>query len=173
MSYGIMPYRVNLERLSTRFGNPKSNKRSKARLACKEAVRGMDDDEDVSFDEIIKEMIDEAKASHENLGYMYWYALKGLIEDLGSFMTNSSWYPASCDIFYDSKDITLYDIDSPMDIPTPDDFPTVFVFRKENMKEENIADLLNSLEDSDQKREFNHWIEEAKRYKQDLVLYYH
>lgn len=174
MSYGIMAFRVNLARMATRFGNSKSAKRSKARRACLRYTDASDDMEgEATYSEIIKEMIDDSKASHSNLGYKYWYALKGLMEDLGTQLPNSNWYPASADVFWSHPNFNLYDIDSPMEIPHPDDFPSVFVLRHKNMNEELISQLEKEIEDKDQLNELVHWIGSASQYKQDLVLYYH
>jgi len=176
MSYGIMPYRVSLSRLKTRFGCTVSNKRSKIKKACARYAEQIDswDDEGVPTTmEIVTELLD-GQATHNRLGHKYWYALKGFIEDLGSFLYNSEWYPASSDVFFSLNEFKLYDIDAPMKIPSPDDFPTVFVLREENMTPELEEKLNKELASEEaQLRQVLNWIKEAKRYKQDLVLYYH
>jgi len=174
MGYGIMPYRVNLERLSTRFGNSKSAKRSKARNACLRYIDRSDNNPgEPTYGEIISEMIDDATATHEGFGHKYWYALQGLIADMGRLLPNGNWYPSPADAFWGNSKFDLYDIDAPMDIPTPDDFPTVFVLRAANMTDELVEQLSKSIDDEDQLKEVERWIKEAKQYKQDLVLYYH
>lgn len=167
-----MAYRVNLARMATRFGNPKSAKRSKARNACYRFA-GEDAEGEVTYNEIVKEMINDAKASHKNLGYKYWYAIKGLVEDMGQSLPNSCWYPSPADVFWEHPNFNLYDIDAPMEIPHPDDFPTVFVLRYVNMTDELATQLEEMIEDDGQLEEVNYWLKEAIRYKQDLVLFYH
>lgn len=174
MSYGIMPYRVNLDRVKSRFGCTVSSKRSKIKKACARYAKQIDewDDENTpTMMEIVEELLD-GKATHANLGYKYWYALKGFMEDLGRFMSNREWYPASADVFFDLSEFGLYNIDAPMKIPTPDDFPTVFVLKSENMTPDLDLKLQQKLSGG-QLREIQSWINEAKQYKQDIVLYYH
>ena len=174
MSYGIMPYRVNLARVGTRFGNEKTAKRQKARNACFRHLSQYDTDgSNVMNHTLVKEMINEAKASHQNCGHRYWYALKGLIEDMGRLLNNRAWYPASADFFWDNPFFKLYDIDSPMEIPEPDDFPVVFVLRYAAMSDDFLAMCEEKLEDEEQLSEMKSWIKQAKRYRQDLVLFYH
>jgi hypothetical protein len=174
MSYGIMPYRVSLDRVRSRFGCSVSSKRSKIKKACARYASQIDewDDENTpKMMEIVEELLD-GKATHSNLGYKYWYALKGFIEDLGRFMMNREWYPADADAFWDIEEFRLYDIDAPMKIPRPDDFPTVFVLRSENMTPDLDLKLQQKLSGG-QLIEVQGWIREAKQYKQDIILYYH
>lgn len=176
MGYGIMPYRVNLERLSSRFGMEDKAKRSKIRKMCSRDANNIDSlaygDEVPKFMDIVEELLD-GKATHAKFGYIYWYAIKGFVEELGRFMHNADWYPASADIFWENPNFVLYDIDALMQIPTPDDFPTVFVLRNNKMTDELIESLVEKLSDSYQIAQLKNWIKEAKQYKQDLVLFYH
>lgn len=176
MSYGIMPYRVSLSRLRTRFGITVTAKRGKIRGACyhlRQSVDELDSSEDApKFDEIVVELLD-GKAEHSKYGYKYWYAIKGFVEALGQFLNNNEWYPADASVFWETKAFKLYDIDAPMKIPTPDDFPTVFVLRGENMTDELMSELKEKIEDDEQYQQVASWIREAKRYKQDLMLFYY
>lgn len=176
MSYGIMPYRVSLSRLSTRFGNTNNSKRSKIRRIClKDAndVDELDSNPDAPlFKDIVENMLD-AKIDHPEYGYKYWYALRGFIESIGQFLMNNHWYPASADVFWKMEAFKLYDIDAPMEIPAPNDFPTVFVLRGENMTDDLIENLKAEIAEEDQFRQTSFWIQESKRYKQDLILFYH
>lgn len=176
MSYGIMPYRVSLSRLSTRFGLTVTAKRRKVRNACHHIGRNVDEmassDDTPKFNDIVTELLD-GKVAHEKYGYIYWYAIKGFIESIGQFLNNSEWYPADVDVFWNNKSFKLYDIDAPMKIPTPDDSPTVFVLRAENMTDELLKELEKELGNGEQYWQVSSWIREAKRYKQDLVLFYH
>jgi hypothetical protein len=176
MSYGIMPYRVSLSRLRTRFGMTDKKKRSKTRGACyhlRQSVDELDSSENApKFDEIVVELLD-GKAEHSKYGYKYWYAVKGFVESIGQFLNNSEWYPADASVFWNSKSFKLYDIDAPMRIPTPDDSPTVFVLRAENMTDDLLKELEEKIGYNEQFWQVSSWIRDAKRYKQDLVLFYH
>lgn len=169
-----MPYRVNLARVGTRFGNEKTNKRTKAKNACLRYLHDFEDEAGgLSNRALISEMIDESKASHQNLGYKYWYAIKGLVEYLGGHLNNNAWYSASADFFWDNPFFKLYDIDSPMEIPEPDDFPVVFVLRYAAMSDDFLAMCEEKLDDEEQLIEMKEWVKKAKQYRQDLVLFYH
>ena len=168
-----MPYRVSLSRLATRFGNPVAKKRSKARRACLSVQSEMDDLFDhweVSYSDVVEDLLD-AKASYPNAGAMYWYAIKQIIEDLGRWLPNNGWYPADPDALWSASSASLYDIDAPMKLPSPDDFPTVFVVRGPKL-DDFLAELDGKVE-ANQLSEVAYWVKEAKRYRQDLVLYYH
>jgi uncharacterized protein YaaR (DUF327 family) len=78
-----------------------------------------------------------------------------------------------CDVFFDIEAFKLYDVDAPMKIPNPADFPVVFVLRGDNMTDELLKELEEKIEDQEQFLQVADWIKEAKRYKQDLVLFYH
>lgn len=174
MSYGIIPYRVSLSRLNSRFGITNSSKKSSIRKKCRAFASAIDDlgsDHDPLMMDLVEELL-QAKASHENMGFKYWYALKGFIQDLGQFLYNSCWYPADPQIFYDMPEFTMFDIDSPMKIPTPDDFPMVFTLRNEKMTDALTNSFDGKITD-DQKYQIVSWIREARRYDQDIVFYYH
>jgi hypothetical protein len=176
MSYGIMPYRVSLSRLQTRFGNPDKAKRRKTRDACVRYAREIDELDSApdapTFMQVVDDLLD-GKVEHPNYGHKYWYALKGFIESIGKFLNNNYWYPASADVFWDIDAFKLYDIDAPMKIPSPADFPTVFVLRGDRMTDKLLKELEEKIEDREQFLQVAAWIKEAKRYKQDLVLFYH
>ncbi|MEH0157678.1 hypothetical protein V6R21_26555 [Limibacter armeniacum] len=180
MSYGITPYRVNLSRVRSRLDKDcPSSKKSKAKKACLNQLSrcgfGTEDGEPTDA-ELINAFIADGKAEHEGLGYKYWYALEGLIGDLGQFLSNGYWYPGTSDPFFNTDGFKLYDIGGGIDIPTPDDFPAVFVLENSDMSEELIQEFekkyANELE-AETIKQFKSWITQAQRYKQDLVLYYY
>ena len=171
-----MPYRVSLSRLRTRFGLTVTAKRSKVRKFCYHLARSVDEmdssNDAPKFHDIVTELLD-GKAEHLNYGYKYWYAIKGFVESIGQLLPNDQWYPADASIFWNTNAFKLYDIDAPMKIPTPDDFPTVFVLRAENMTNELLTELVNKLGNDKPYWQIAGWIQQAKRYKQDLILFYH
>lgn len=174
MGYGITGYRVNLSRMNTRFSHEKAAKRSAAKNACIENISNWDVEEgDPTHTELIDELIDESKASYNHLGYKYWYAIEGLISDLGTCLDNSEWYPCDPEVFEDDFRFKMYNINTSFEIPTPDDFPSVLTFFAEDMTEEATTQISNKIDDEDQKNSFLQWVKAAKRYKQDIVLFYY
>lgn len=170
-----MPIRVNLGRLRTRFGSTNSGKRSKIRRACAGIAANVDDlfeENDPAYMDLVEELLD-GKATHENMGAKYWYAIKEMAESLGKWLNNSEWYPASPDLFWNHSAIHLYDIDAPMIVPSPDDFPAVFTLRNADMTDELLEEFKNLIEDEAQFRQFSGWVTDARRYKQDLLMFYY
>lgn len=178
MGYSITPYRVSLERLCSYFGIEDKGKRSKIRAMCRKKADNIDElaygKAVPKFMDVVEELLD-GKATHAQAGYVYWYAIEGFIEELGQVMYANDWIHASeeAQIFWDYEDFGVYDIDAPMEIPTPDDFPTVFVLHNAMMTDELVNALVQEVTDSYQIAQLENWIKEAKRYKQDLVLYYY
>lgn len=180
MGYAISAYRVNLERVESRFGIADKPKRRKIINRC--AARKASIDELASyktdapkFMEIVEELLD-GKATHERFGFMYWYAIECFIEELGREMVprDNYWSGRNLDLDFFYKHFSLYSIPAPMTIPTPDDFPTVFVLDSELISDEFIQTTLKeAVPEYFQYGQIKSWLQDAKRYKQDLVLYYY
>lgn len=174
MGYGITVYRVSLQRLCTRLGTQDKARKNRLREVCLKRAKNMDSlghETTPSFMEIVEELLD-GKATYKT-GYLYWYAIQSFVDDLGVSLANNHWYPASAEIFWDIKDFVLYEINAPMKIPQPDDFPLVFVLKHQNMKPELQHILQEKIQNQAQLTQFQYWIKEAQTYKQDLILYYH
>ncbi len=174
MGYGIIPYRVGLERLQSRLGTQDEARKNKLRGVCLKKAKDIDNLGSVDtppFMEIVEELLD-GKAT-QTTGYLYWYAIKCFIDDLGIMLNNNQWYPASADELWKIGDFALYDIGAPMKIPQAEDFPVVFVLSKEKMTQQLPGTLEERIADQAQRTQFQNWIKEAQAYKQDLVLFYH
>jgi hypothetical protein len=175
MGYGITAYRVNLDRLQTRFGVKDSKKRNTMLKACygrRNSIDELGDESSPRFIDYANDLLN-GTVSYPGNGFKYWYAIECFIGELGHLLNNNAWYPSPCDILFDFNEIKLYDIGRPLRIPGSDDFPTVFVLRKENMTDEFIRSFEEKHNDADQVYAMKNWIDQAKRYKQDLVMYYY
>ncbi|MCU0392749.1 MAG: hypothetical protein MUE81_16695 [Thermoflexibacter sp.] len=178
MGYGIMPYRVSVERLNTCFGTDDKAKRSKIKKNCLTRATSIDNLDyngtAPKFMDIVEELLD-GKATHgDKYGYLYWYAIEGFIEVLGRPLYNADWYPASADIFWEHKDFAPYYLGAPIKIPTPyDAIPVVFVLKNAFITNELEQSLRSKLSDNYQSAQVWGWLRDAKRYKQDLVLFYY
>ncbi len=176
MAHGILPYRISLERLQSRIGLNDIAKENKIKEGCIRHAKNIDslanDGETPKFMDIVEELL-TGKINHTEYGYIYWYAIKYFIEDLGQSLPNSNWYPSSADLFFDNPSFILYGIDFTRTIPKPEDFPTVFVLNKEKMNDELLISLKEKIADMGQFSELTSWIVTAKKYKEDLVIYYH
>ncbi len=174
MGYGITAYRANMQRVATRFGIKVSKKKSPVRKACRPRAAAIDelyDDEPPLFLDIVEELLD-GKAEHEDQGARYWYAYEGFVQALGQRLANNEFYPGDAEPFVSHSAFRIYDIDAPMDIPHPDDFPMVLTLRKDAMTDDVVAEVVAEMS-AEQGRQFSFWIKEARQYKQDLVLFYY
>jgi hypothetical protein len=174
MGYGIMPYRVSLERLRSRLGTQDEARKIRLRSVCLKKANNMDrlgSAGTPSFMEIVEELLN-GKATHDT-GYLYWYAIKCFIEDLGVLLDNNKWSPASADELWEIGEFALYDIGAPMKIPQADDFPVVFVLSQEKLTQNLLNTLEEKIKNQAQRTQFQNWIKEAQTYEQDLVLFYH
>jgi hypothetical protein len=130
------------------------------------------DDDGPAYMEIVEDLLD-GKATFKHHGAWYWYAIEQIIADLGRRLSNGSWYPGNSEPFWSHASCCMNDIDSPMQIPAPDDFPSVFVIRNSALSDELVVDFREKISDEDQFSEFSRWVKEAQRYKQDLVMFYY
>jgi hypothetical protein len=175
MGYGIMPYRVSLERLRSRLGTQDEARRQRLKGVCLKKAQDMDrlgSNSAPKFMEIVEELLN-GQVKHEQYGYLYWYAIKCFISDLGVMLDNGKWYPASADMFWEMGAFALYDIGTSIKIPASDDFPVVFVLSQEKMTQDFIQTLSEKVKEQGQLSQLTAWVKEAKLYQQDLVLFYH
>lgn len=164
MGYGVAAYRVNLELLTSLFKNPEQEVRDKAIQAgiskhCSDAT-------------IIKELIEEGKASNEERGHDYFYAIEGVISKIGVFIPARDWSRIAIESYgaLESEFQTMHHV-IPFDIPEPDDFPWVLVLPQNLMTDELSTTIKARLKDDRLFDEFQEWINKAKQNNQDLVLY--
>ncbi len=174
MGYGISPYRVSLQRLCTRFGTQDEARKSRLREVCFKRAKDMDGLGDATtplFMEIVEELLNGKVTS--GIGYLYWYAIESFISDLGVFLANNQWYPASAEVFWEIESFALYAVNAPMKIPQSEDFPIVFVLHHQKMTDELQLTLQEKIKNQAQLAQLQNWIKEAKIYEQDLILYYY
>jgi hypothetical protein len=180
MGYAISAYRVNLERVESRFGIADKPKRRKIINRCAARAASIDElgsykTDPPKFMEIVEELLD-GKATHERFGFMYWYAIECFMEELGREMVprDNYWEGRNLDLDFFYKHFSLWSIPAPMTIPTPDDFPTVFVLPAERITEEFMTTTVNAaVPEYFQRGQLQSWLKNSKQYKQDLVLFYY
>jgi len=164
MGYGVTAYRVELGKFSNILKSPEKDIRAHAINAAKSKHC-----EDL---DIIKELVEEGKASNGNLGHEYFYALEGMISKIGVPMYASYWYPVEIDS-YGMLEEDFQSLDSllPFSIPEPGDFPWVLALSKNDMTTDLSNKLKAKLNDDNLSEELQKWMDEAVSNNQDLVLY--
>ncbi|MFK8010121.1 MAG: hypothetical protein AB8H03_27450 [Saprospiraceae bacterium] len=164
MGYGVAAYRVNLELLSSTFKNSEKEVRDKAIQA------GIS--KHCSNVDIVKELIEDGKASNGDLGHEYFYAIEGIISKIGVFLPARNWSPVGIDE-YGELESEFQNMDKllPFKIPEPDDFPWVLALPRNLMTDELSTKIKAKLNDEGLFNELQKWIDEANQNDQDLVLY--
>lgn len=170
MSYGIMPYMVSIDSIKGLFGvsDEKSKKMLVEKLTPK-AIKLEKSFDEPALDVLISFLDGEIKYPH--LGYIYWYLIEAMMPYIsGNFMDNGNWYPASLDELYklDSLNCTI-DIE---DLPYPDDFPSLYFCKKQNLSTLH-SEAKKHISDADQQAEFIDWIEACTNNNKDLILFYY
>jgi len=164
MGYGVSAYRVNLELLSSTFKNPEKEVRDKTiQFGISKHCNDVD---------IVKELIEEGKASKGDLGHEYFYAIEGIISKIGVFLPARNWSPVGIDK-YGELESEFQNIDKllPFKIPEPDDFPWVLALPRNLMTDELSSKVRAKLNDDNLFDELQKWINGALQNNQDLVLY--
>ena len=186
MGYGIMPYRVNLDRVTSLIGTSKEHVREDVKSYCSRRASRIDSlsssgENDPKFMDIVEELLD-GKATHKHYGFMYWYAIEDFIKMCGTMMVNTelvSVRAGDMDFFFRKFKMNNH-FRSPLtfSIPTPDEFPTVLV----KLSSEIDEFLMTTFKEAPLKfpqfseteyEQIQSWLVEAKQNEQDLVLYYY
>jgi hypothetical protein len=180
MSYGVIAYIVDLEELNKCFGSANEFQKNTIIDFCKQYAQDIDswDTEDTPTLLAIAEELLDGNATHSNLGYKYWYALKGFIKASGGICPSNRHWGSEKDAFFDffhaPNGFEYFSINTSFPIPIADDFPFVSVLKNEKITEKFIAEIKeNAYLDKDLLEEATSWIIQAHLLKQDLIVYYH
>ncbi|WP_282177465.1 DUF7691 family protein [Vibrio nereis] len=170
MSYGIMPYMVNLQNVESCFAIEDEKKKSEVMQGAKEFIDDMMMQFGVPVDGIVQAFLD-GSIINKSSPFIHWYFIESLIQKYGNMLENEYWYPANIDILYQFKSLKLYDINIE-GLEAADDLPTVFVCRNKDLGA-LLSDTLYYFVDKEMKGEFIFWILLCNKYDKDLVLYYY
>jgi hypothetical protein len=187
MGYGITPYTCNLpllkslldpedDTITTMIRERKQQLQTRCIEELENRLNGLAEPDDIRA--AVHELFTGAASNHDH-GFIYWYAIECVMQThpgLASYLDNSAWYPAPADVFYNSDCVGMYDIDyvEGTSVAGPDDFPTVFVIRHDDL--DDFATEIPSLKDDmddEQVSEVQEWIRQAKQTERSLVLFYY
>jgi hypothetical protein len=188
MGYGITPYTCDLPLLKSLL-DPEDDtittmtreRKQQLQTQCIEGLEGRLSSGLATPDDIraaVSELFTGA-ATNRDHGFIYWYAIEYVMQThpgLSSYLDNSAWYPAPADVFFNSDGVGLFDIDylPGKSVAGPDDFPTVFVIRHDDL--DDFATEIPTLQedmDDEQVGEVQSWIRQAKQTERSLVLFYY
>ncbi len=111
---------------------------------------------------------------NKNAGEKYWYAIESLVRHFGTLLSNEAWsHSRSSDIgpIYDIEEFRMYLFTTTPRIPSPDDFPVVFVVEHKNIELCEEKSLV--IRDEDKRNELIDWLTSAKENAEDLILFYY
>jgi hypothetical protein len=189
MGYGITPYTCNLPLLKSLL-DPEDDtittmtreRKQQLQTQCIEGLENRLSNSGLATPDDIRAAVSElftGAATNRDHGFIYWYAIEYVMQTypgLSSYLDNSAWYPAPADVFFNSDCVGLFNIDylPGKTVAGPDDFPTVFVIRNDDL--DDFATEISSLQenmDDEQVGEVQAWIRQAKQSERSLVLFYY
>ena len=175
MSYTLVPYMIDLDRLRAAVGSKDA--------ALVEAVRSkgpeqFDSDEyDLTLGQALTQLVMGEKLGRDDT-HQYGYALEKLAAHLGRRLPLDLWSGVRWAAMEDSGVAPIMDSGPPVNLPKIDDFPTIGYLPREQ-----IADMVGKMGDEgltneDEEleellKEFEAWLREAAKAKQDLLLFYY
>lgn len=189
MSYGLMAYSVDIDKLQESCGSGND--------ALRRAISGRFKNYIASTNEQLGYANDRGEPSvflairhlimgdEQNLDRaLYAYGFKYIVEYFGKFLDNSLFYPASYDFLLDEvgaqltnagatvKMFDLLNCRAPVSFPRPDDFPSYGYWSAES-----VATSVRPLETYSGKTEelesIQQWLEFAASRGEGIVGYYH
>ena len=182
MSYGVIPYWIDLNILSGIIG-PEDDRKGSFDVMfglLQPSLSGLDDEFEIEdgwlpANDILSLLLKGGTPQQSENCTKHWYVIERIIQVFGKSLNNRYWYPSdSVDVFYDYDEFKMYRVDQKGEIKIgfPDDFPVVFsVVRNDFSKA--LENIRNSNISNNQKKQFESWIMHAEDNNTDLILYYY
>ncbi|KPH56658.1 hypothetical protein [Pseudoalteromonas porphyrae] len=182
MGYGVVPFRMDLDLLSSILG-PKNAKKGSYEVMfgiLKSSLAGLDDQFEIEdgwlpATDILSLFLNGGTPQIAGNCTKHWYVIERIIQVFGVKLNNNNWYPSDAvDVFYDYDEFKIYKVDreGEIKIGLPDDFPIVFSLERKDFSKalKNIGSCDISV---DQKMQFESWIADSDKANNDLILYYY
>lgn len=142
MGYGVMAYRVDIDRLRTLCGSGDNQARRAICGRFRTDIARLNDDLDCSNDRgapsVFTAIEHLVMGGDKTLpGHLYGYGFKYMVEFSGRFLNNGPFYPCPSSYLESTVDpalratgaaISMSDLifrGAPVDFPSPDDFPAI------------------------------------------------
>ena len=173
MSYGITPYRVDMDQLQALFGSQDTALKQRLLTRFADRIASLDElfDQDSGYPKT-RAVIDDFFAgtvSDPGAGGQYWYVVNMLCDLCGTFLANDHWYPAACDELWELEHLRYFGLSG---LPYVMDFPSVRSARSAALPMLE-AEVKEKFTDNGQRRQVLSWIADAQAHNQDLMLFYY
>jgi hypothetical protein len=177
MSYGILPYSIEIGKVEAVFGYEDPEMKTHILSVSKERLDEMqeEDSDGTSYTDILTDYLD-GEIRHADEAHKYWYVIEMLCDGFGEMMDNDEWLPADLpEYFWETDYVFPFGIEvggEDMEFPTPDDFPVCFIVLNEDLGKvkEDAASL--GLE-NEQLVQLQGWCDTCVNEGTDLVLFYY
>ncbi|MEV4513240.1 hypothetical protein AB0K00_30225 [Dactylosporangium sp. NPDC049525] len=187
MGYGVMAYRVDIDKLSALCGSGDNQMR---RVICgrfRTDIARLNDDLDCSNDRgapsVFTAIEHLVMGGDKTLpGHLYGYGFKYMVEFSGRFLNNEHFYPCPSSYLDSTVDpalkatgagITMSDLifrGAPVDFPSPDDFPAIGYWTADEVAA--AAEPLRAGT-TDEVRAIAAWTADAAAERKGIVGFYH
>lgn len=178
MSYGVTAFAVNLNQIEEPFGSQDEELKNEIVSQVKERFDSIDEQLGGTPMVDITDDYFKGEINHADDAKKYWYLIETLCIGFGRKLSNDHWYPfkGATEPWYDHEQFKLYGINTKPFLPSPDDFPLVFVLGNADLQD--AYEAINEQGEKDvysieQVRQFSDWIENAQKDRWDLVLFYY
>lgn len=177
MSYGVIAYAAPVEHVAGLFGSENDDLYGTILNQAGSALDQLDETFAGTSTRLIGDGFFDGRFPDRGEDHKFWYFLEILYSGFGEDLPNDRWYPSrnARDVLFSMTSAAMYDVGIP-GVPTPDDFPAVFVVRQTKL-EEARSEIGKAYQagrlDEMQAEQFSGWIDAARASGRDLVLYYY
>ncbi|MBW4620492.1 MAG: hypothetical protein KME17_14210 [Cyanosarcina radialis HA8281-LM2] len=189
MSYGLMAYSVNIDKLKESCGSGDDSLRRAISGRFKNDIASTNQQLGYSNDRgepsVFLAIRDLIIGDERNLDrVLYAYGFKYIVEFFGKFLDNNLFYPASYDFLVEEVGANLSETGAtvemfkllncylPVSFPTPDDFPLYGYWSAERVAA-SVEPLAAFPEKTEELKAIQKWLEFAALKGEGIVGYYH
>jgi hypothetical protein len=189
MSYGLMIYSVDLDKIKEICGSGNDQTRRAISGRFRERIYSTNDHlgysnerGEPSIFEAIRHLIMGGEMNLD--GAMYGYAYKYIVGFYGKFLDNNRFMPCSYEYLTETLNENLKKIGisldlmnlaasrSPIAFPRPDDFPLFGYWAKEEIQK-NLPILQNCKHKTEENTSIQEWLETAVSKNEEIVGFWH
>ena len=190
MSYGVMAYAVDIEKVRALCGSGDNQTRraicGRFRADISRSNGWFDLSDDRGAPNLFTAVEHLVMGGDKPLdGYLYGYAFKYVVEFMGRMLDNNPFYPCPSTYLTDTVDpalkatgatLTMFDLifgGAPVDFPRPDDFPTIGYWSADDVAAAEPHLRAVGADADEHVRGVAEWVAFAAGRSQGIVGFYH